>query len=302
MSKTLSIGGKTVSNITIATKEVKSISIDGTVVWSKEEEEPDYFYLENVYTGSNDIYVGANVNSVPTTLQYSTDGINFNNLHFNAGTGTSDVVNLNNYGDKVYFRSYDGVCAIGNPYNIYFWSYSKHPYNAGGNLATLVDYTNVNNVTSGDFSYLFGHHTVIKELADCSELTFGNIATVKCQGMFENCPNITTAPNMSSVAKINNDGCSSMFAGCESLTTGPNLRSVTIIGTDGCRYMFYNCQSLNYVTAPNVQTWDIDDMTSDTSHWLSNVAATGVVSKPASLEIPTDSTSGIPTGWTTVNY
>ena len=52
--------------------------------------------------------------------------------------------------------------------------------------------------------------------------------------------------------------------------------------------------------APNVSTW----VTSATvyTNWLYGVAATGIVHKPSGLTIPTDTTSGVPTGWTTQDY
>jgi hypothetical protein len=57
--------------------------------------------------------------------------------------------------------------------------------------------------------------------------------------------------------------------------------------------MFRGCTALNYVKH-NIIEWN----TSNTRYWLSGCSSTGVVECPADSTIPSDSISGIPTGWT----
>lgn len=65
------------------------------------------------------------------------------------------------------------------------------------------------------------------------------------------------------------------------------------------RDCFNGCSSLTKVIAPNVTPWDDNDAF---RRWLENVSPTGTVYKPKTLEIPTDTTGGVPTGWTTADY
>jgi hypothetical protein len=62
--------------------------------------------------------------------------------------------------------------------------------------------------------------------------------------------------------------------------------------------MFRDCTKLNYIKT-NIVSWD----KSNTTDWLKNVASSGTVETP-STNIPTNSTSGMPSGWSKklINY
>ena len=60
--------------------------------------------------------------------------------------------------------------------------------------------------------------------------------------------------------------------------------------------MFHTCSSLTSVTH-HITNWN----TSNTGNWLYNVAQSGTVRCPADSTIPSDSASGIPSGWTREN-
>jgi hypothetical protein len=87
-----------------------------------------------------------------------------------------------------------------------------------------------------------------------------------------------------------------MFFGCTSLKTAPALPAPTL--PEGCyRAMFYGCTKLKAVTclATNISAlWC-------TYEWLDGVAASGTFTTPASTGW-TDGISGIPDGWTVVDY
>ena len=88
-----------------------------------------------------------------------------------------------------------------------------------------------------------------------------------------------------------------MFGGSTLLTKAPKLPAETLAYQ--CYYgMFMNCYSLNSVTclATNISA------TGCTSYWLSNVAANGTFTKASGMTSWTEGGSGIPSGWTVVDY
>ena len=116
------------------------------------------------------------------------------------------------------------------------------------------------------------------------------------QSMFQNCSSRTTAPELPATTLA--ESCYRyMFQGCTSLTTAPALKAYT---QKQCYYqMFKDCSSLNAITCLAT----IMNGTDCTTNWLSGVAATGTFTKAASMTDWTlDSPSGIPSGWTVVDY
>jgi hypothetical protein len=114
--------------------------------------------------------------------------------------------------------------------------------------------------------------------------------------MFSGCSSLTTAPELP--AETLTESCyNDMFRGCSSLKTAPVLPAETLV--EGCYgFMFYGCTQLSSVTclATNISALNC------TSHWLSDVAASGTFTTPSSTAWTIDSVNGIPTGWTRVNY
>ena len=193
-----------------------------------------------------------------------------------------------------------------------------HLVNAGGvnfggvtsisNYGCAYMYSNCTSLTTGsDLSSvtIIGYYGCQNMYGNCTSLTTGSdlssvtsIGSTGCQNMYSNCTSLTTGSDLSSVTSIGSQGCGYMYTGCTSLTTPSDLSSVTSIENSGCYYMYGDCTSLTKAIAPNISTWN----TTQFGSWLSNTAATGVVRKPAGLTIPTDTASGIPTGWTTEDY
>ena len=88
-----------------------------------------------------------------------------------------------------------------------------------------------------------------------------------------------------------------MFAGCSNLTTAPALPAAML--TESCyENMFSGCSKLSNVTclATDISASDC------TKDWLKNVATKGTFTKAAGMTSwPTNSASGIPSGWTVEN-
>ena len=114
--------------------------------------------------------------------------------------------------------------------------------------------------------------------------------------MFQNCTSLTTAPVLP--ATTFTSGCySNMFSGCSSLTAAPELHATTLAAY--CyQFMFYNCSNLNSITmlATDISAYDC------LSSWVNGVSPTGTFTKsPEMTTLPTGA-SGIPSGWTVVDY
>lgn len=123
------------------------------------------------------------------------------------------------------------------------------------------------------------------------------------ENAFRNCTRLAEACSLAQLESVSGEhGLLSMYFGCTNLLTCSDLRKLTSISQSGgeLQELYYNCEKISEVYAPNVSTW----VTSATvyTNWLYGVAATGIVHKPSGLTIPTDTTSGVPTGWTTQDY
>ena len=166
------------------------------------------------------------------------------------------------------------------------------------------------------YSYMFNGCT---SLTTAPELPTTTLASQCYQYMFQDCTSLTTAPTLPATT-LESRCYSSMFSGCTSLTTAPALPATTLVNS--CYdSMFQNCTSLT--TAPELPATTIADtcyssmfqgcnsLTSVTiyatstanssfSSWLDNVAPSGTVYNNGLLNLPKNSASGIPTGWTEV--
>ena len=112
--------------------------------------------------------------------------------------------------------------------------------------------------------------------------------------MFDSCTALTTPPELPATNLAR--GCYAfMFEYCD-FTTAPVLPALYLV--QECYYaMFNGCSNLNSVTT--YATYK--PLTSCTYNWLEDVAATGTVHNLGTVTYDTDSSSGIPSGWTEVN-
>ena len=156
-------------------------------------------------------------------------------------------------------------------------------------------------------------------LTTAPELPATTIADSCYSTMFKGCTSLTTAPELPATT-LESWCYYSMFSGCTSLTTAPTLPATTL--KSRCySSMFQNCGSL--VNVPELPATTLADMcygsmfdgcnslTSVTIYatstannsfnsWLNNVAPSGTVYNNGLLNLPKNSASGIPIGWTEV--
>lgn len=260
-----------------------------------------YFHITNLEneTGSF-VFQKRGSQQEPTTMQYSTDGVNWTNYDY-SNYPTVTVPAKGN----IYFRGTGG----GNGYvaDRYIKFHFDKQYKISGNLLSVIDYNNMNSITtiggaSGKehFNSFFINET---NLISCSGLSFGSLTTLDICAFyytFSGCTSLTDTPDFTGITDgSGNNALSYCFNGCSSLVLGADLSGFTTLKAPG---IYSGCSKLQTAIAPNVSTWSTNDM----NNWLQNAGtqATGTktVSCPTGVTITTGSNSGIPTGWTRVDY
>ena len=121
--------------------------------------------------------------------------------------------------------------------------------------------------------------------------TYNSVVEFAFYRLFNACTSLVKAPALPATTLA--AYCyQSMFLSCRSLTKAPELPATTLASS--CyQYMFSGCQSLKEVRISATTT-----STSALVNWLNNVSATGdFYCNPNATIFPTDSASGIPSGW-----
>lgn len=183
-----------------------------------------FFYIENTHDGGNNITLTANENPQSMSfIEYSRDGEGWEPVNFEQ-TGENIAVfavNLDNPGDKVYFRSAQGwsdTYAPDEAHTGYYYFNGDQPHKCGGDIRTLYDWSrdDVNEVNADCF---FGLFQSDNNLTDASELNLSHITTMSANcymAMFGSCTSLVAAPNIYATPSAT-DCYSSMFRGCSSL-------------------------------------------------------------------------------------
>ena len=230
-----------------------------------------YFYIKNESMSEGDISFNSSwLNTV--NLEYSYDKVNWTLI-----SSSNPWINNVPADGYMYFRNTTGTFCTSD-YNSVLTPYFK--LSIGGDVRTLFNYTDVDSVTAipdyGFKSPINSGSSVSgnTEIIDISNLSFRGITSIGAYGL------------------------EGTFAWCRQITKGVDLRDVTTLGEGALNSIYYGNSNLTEVYAPNVSTWD----TTKTENWLSDVSSTGVVYKPSTLDIPTNTSYGIPSGWTTQDY
>ena len=256
--------------------------------------DPDYFYMENISGSTGYFNIDKYGTPASTDLAYSLDKVTWTDIH-NGGT-ISNVAN----GAKVYLRSSTGF-SINN--SNYYYLNSGGSFDAGGHIATLLNYLYVEGTTSiptSAFNNMFFRSGYNSHLVHAN-IDFYGIKTIGdygCYRMFFDNSQLIEIPDFSGIESVGVSAFKETFYRCNSLMTPADLSNVTSISNESFNGIYSYCSSLTEAIAPNISAWN----TNNFSNWLYNTAATGVVRKPAGLTIPTNNASGIPSGWTTEDY
>jgi hypothetical protein len=331
----LKIKNKIPSALTIGGKIVERVLMNNEVVWEKVQ--PDYFYIENIYAGTNIISLEDNqeVLNPFSNLQYSFDKVNWTS--FTTSTTALDI--SLNQGEKLYIRGDENLGCVRLKIS------GSNMHNVGGNINTLINYNSPNNVVlySTAFKSLFRDDIKLTSASNLI-LPATTLAIACYASMFQGCTSLTSTPELPATT-LAQTCYQFMFRGCTSLTSTPIL-SATTLANDCYRYMFSDCTSLVNVsslpattlkkycyegmfqgctsltstpvlpaTTLEVQCYQrmfngCSSLTSVTIYatttasgaffsWLNDVAVSGTVNNNGLLDLP-ESESGIPTGWTEV--
>ena len=128
-------------------------------------------------------------------------------------------------------------------------------------------------------------------LTQAPELPATILAESCYRSMFEWCKGLTQAPELPAT-KLADYCYRSMFAGCDGLTQAPELPA-TILAYGCYYYMLYGCNGLT-----EVRIKATEKAVYSLLEWLNGVSATGdFYCDPNATIFPTDSPSGIPSGW-----
>lgn len=253
------------------------------------------FYIEDVSGIDNTAYFQKSngINLAPTiTIEKSLDGITWDTIGTTSRTSITATIPANG---KLYLRCKTDRWSNSEGFHNYF--YTDGHFNVGGNIMSLLYGDTFTGAERSLKSYAFTNLFNTSYLISVEKLLLPatTLAEGCYYGMFFNSTSITVAPALPATT-LANSCYKNMFGYCTSLTTAPALPATTL--TTSCyETMFDTCTSLNNVhcLATNISA------TNCTKNWLNNVAATGTFTTPSSTSWTTDSTSGIPEGWTRVN-
>lgn len=163
-------------------------------------------------------------------------------------------------------------------------------------LVDMMDLTTINTVEARGLEMMFRNCRLLETPPDLR-----NVTTVADNGMYfmcYYCQKLKTSPDVRNITTVGKNGMQGFLSLCSLLIEPPDIRKVTTVGVNGMTEFMSNCRLIEYAYAPNVSVWTNSNFNS----WLNNVAANGTLYKPSGLSIPTNTTSGVPTGWTTQDY
>jgi len=201
--------------------------------------ETDYLTLTAIEDNTS---LGLEVNGSPniSTLQYSYDGLNWNNITETTTFNTlanGEVVKLRSknavsYYDAVY-SEYNENYIIDDEYNENYIriTCSGGKFDASGNANTLIDYENADTIISltdnkGCFFKLFRSNTGLVSAANMT-LPAITLANFCYYGMFDGCNSLTETPELPATT-LAGECYAFMFGGCKSLTETPELPAMTL--------------------------------------------------------------------------
>lgn len=218
----------------------------------------EYFYIENIYNGVNNIHSHTHGTPNAANTEYSKDKQNWTSIDFR----TTDLdVNLNQ-GEKLYMRSTNGLGNAGSANN-YISLYTSQNVNIGGDLKTLIDYRDatIDTLPENAFVKLFtGYLSRDFKVVDASDLTMDGILYADYNSLnrlFEGCQDLVTPP-LEFPARYGSDSCYGYcFNGCVNMTSAPVIKLDTYWSgktiNSMMTNMFNGCSSLTSIDLSNVQ-------------------------------------------------
>lgn len=228
--------------------------------------------------------------------------------HFQLPPNPTDIFTFSaQTNDIIEFRGMGVADSNYNDYSPILFRYGGTMYRAFyevyGNPLSLFYYNDFSGQTVvptniyGNLSGLFKAQPVVSAKNLCLPSDF-NGRDKYCRQMFLNCEFLIDPPEVLPATVVTSKCYESMFSLCPSLTKTPKLLA-TSYGEESCSTMFKDCTLLSEVVC----------MANDVAdyyvfyHWLEGVAANGTFKRnPDHIYNWPSGSSGIPTGWTVVDY
>lgn len=240
------------------------------------------------------------MNCTGPSMKYSLNGGDKTTISSTTTINVSAGDKVQFYGNGTSITAYDG--SIGGGDYLITIAGGTASVKVYGNIMSLVDetgYETATTVAEKAFRHLFQDNST---LTDASGLLLpATTLDVYCYAsMFYDCGTLTAAPALPATT-LANSCYSNMFYGCTNLEAAPVLPAETLV-TNCYQNMFNNCSKLASVTC--MATSGINTNNS-TGWWLENAGtqATGTKTFTAvSTATWPSSDSGIPSGWTRVDY
>ena len=320
------------SKIMLGTTEVVAMYIGSTKIWptggsqQQHDYSQDYFTIESLEDNNS-----ININRTGTSpgdknMSYSLDdGETWTNI-----TLTSSVtITTINTGDKILFKGINN--SLSNSWDRYWKFVPSKRFKVYGNAMSLLfgdNFINNSEFASGSSHNLCGLFYGITTLISAEDLI---LPALTCRmssynGMFRECTNLTTAPQLPAIQSAT-DCYSSMFEKCINLEVAPEI-NFTTLSQQCCMRMF--CMDRNSkITTPKMTkspilrcttgasdcykemfkgNGNLNEITcllytsGGTSSWIQNAgAATGTFYKHPSRTW-SNNNDGVPTGWTVEDY
>ena len=232
---------------------VNGVAPTGT--FYKPEEMEDWL-IDNV----NGIPIGWTVQDIRLYLTFNIIGAGNIYLHNTATHSGYDSIEYKiNTGNWIYNDSTNVITIPVVPGDViefrgnidedtYMFAGSTAQFSVEGNIMSVIDSTNFNNLTILESAYTFQYaFKNCTGLTDASKLLLpATVLTPYCyNGMFSGCTSLITAPNSigTSATTLADNCCYEMFEGCSSLVNAPALPATTLAYY--CyQYMFAGCSSL----------------------------------------------------------
>ena len=257
----------------------------------------EYLRITNISNEAGTFSITRGTGAYTQNIEYSLDGVTWNSYDVTNPINVTVIQNAN-----IYFRG-NNPNGLGNGGNATYLTFNfDKDFIIGGNIMSICD-TTLTSMPNYCIYRLFENNTHLISISNVNfgiVTSLGNRVLAEC---FKGCTSLTDTFYLSDITSVGAYCFLDTFNGCSSLTTGLDLRQVTTAGSHCLEHTFYDCIKLSTVTAPN-----ISDLTQNNIlyAWLdrAGTSATGtkVVNVPTGATITTNSPSGIPSGWTRVDY
>ena len=204
----------------------------------------DYFYIKNESFRINE--VGIYTQSISKTFEYSFDKVNWTQADGGFTTGLEPL-------KKMYIRSSNGWSTGQNSFmGPQVNSNTNGVISLGGNLATLIDYTDVDNITTvPNWAFARFGDRIRNNLISISNLSLGNMTTVGDNSFYQSfyqCKFLKDTFDFTNITSIGENGFHRTFEKCNELVKSSEFTNVTSVGNQGMYSTFYDCYSLKKFT------------------------------------------------------